>query len=228
MTPTSAGKPDDSGEFEAIIAAMLDASLARPGSFRAGTRLRPVDHGDIDVVVWDKTDPSQVSVLVECKQLTPEARPDSPARHARVSPQRLTRLAVLIAGRRRASIGCEWRSHLAGETGTGLPEGRQARVAAGFVAAALRCRLQDLDDIAWKPVDAILASRELSGLVALLATLAAVVISIHGDGVYGLVSNLGNTAVVWGMTYGLIRAGRWWRGVKPAERKSRRSTGERE
>ena len=65
----------------------------------------------------------------------------------------------------------EWCAHLAGETGAGLPEGRQVREAAGFVLAAMRCRFQDLADLLWQPVDALLASRELSSLVVLLPTL---------------------------------------------------------
>ena len=124
---------------------------------------------------------------------------------------------MLIAGRQRAEVGCEWASHLAE-----VSDGRQVREAAGFVHAAISYRLQDLVDLLWIPADVVLASRELSTLAVLLATLTAAVISIHGGGLYGLVNNLANIAVVWAGSYGLIRVGRWWRGVKPPKHKPRR------
>jgi hypothetical protein len=143
--------------------------------------------------------------------------------YARVSPQKLTGLAVLIAGRRRAVLGQEWRAHLSGETGRGLPADQQIREAAGFIYAAMRYRLQDTADLAWRPMDVVLASRELSNLIVMLATLIVAVISIHGAGLYGLASNLANVAVVWGAAYGIVRLGRWWRGVKPPEHRPRRN-----
>lgn len=76
-----------------------------------------------------------------------------------VSPQRLTGLAILIAGRRGDDVCCEWRSHLAGETGAGWPEGRQVREAAEFVLAAVRYRLYDLAELLWRPAEVLLASR---------------------------------------------------------------------
>jgi hypothetical protein len=138
------------------------------------------------------------------------------------SPQRLTRLAMLIAGRQRASVCGEWRSHLAGETGTGLPEGRQAREAAGFVVAAMRYRLDDLAGLLWRPVDAVLASRALSSLVVLLPALCVSVLFTRAGGLLGLAEHLEDVAVAWGATFGLIRAGRNWRDVKPPERRTRR------
>lgn len=141
-----------------------------------------------------------------------------------VPPHRLLSIAVFLAGHKRAdAIREEWRDHLSGTTGQGFPVERQAREAAGFVCAAVRYRLQDAADLAWRPVDAALASRELSNLIVMVTTLSVAVISIHGAGVYGLVSNLSNVAVAWVATYGLIRVGRWWRDVRPPERKPRRS-----
>jgi len=83
--------------------------------------------------------------------------------------------------------------------------------------------LRKLSKLVWRPVDAVLASREFSNLVVLIVTLATAVISIHGNGLYGLVSNLANTAVAWGATFGLIHVGREWRDVKPPKRKPRRT-----
>lgn len=143
--------------------------------------------------------------------------------YARVSPQKLTGLAVFIAGRRRAAVGCEWRAHLCGETGAGLSADRQVREAAGFVLAAICYRLQDAADLAWKPVDSVLGSRVLSNLFVLLATLSFSLWFAQKAGVYGLAASLESVLVVFGASHGLILVGRWWRGVKPPEHKPRRA-----
>ena len=148
--------------------------------------------------------------------------PRKSSRRARVSPQKLTGLAAFIAGRQRATVGSEWRAHLSGETGTGLPEGRQLQEAAGFVLAAVRYRLQDAADLAWRPVDTVLGSHELSNLVVLLATLGMSVVFLRSGGFYNLCVNFQSVAAVWVAAYGLIRAGRWGRGVKPPKHKPRR------
>ncbi len=75
--------------------------------------------------------------------------------------------------------------------------------------------------MAWRPVDAMLASRDLSNLVAMLATIIVSVIFVHGAGVYGLVSNLVNVAIAWTATRWIIRTGRLRRGVKLPEHKPR-------
>jgi hypothetical protein len=137
--------------------------------------------------------------------------------------QWLAHLAAFVAGSKRASVAAEWRAHLSGESGSGLSASGQSQAAAGFVLAALRYRLQDVADFAWRPIDAVLASRGLSNLVATVAALGVAVISIHSAGLYGLVGNLANVAIAWGAAYGLIRLGRWWRGVKPPEHKPRSS-----
>jgi hypothetical protein len=128
--------------------------------------------------------------------------------HARVSPQKLTGLAVFIAGPKRPDVGCEWRSHLSGETGAGLSADRQVCEAAGFVLAAIHYRLQDAADLAWRPVDTVLDSRTLSNLVVLIVTLATVMIFIRQGRLYELADNLGSVAVVWAAAFGLIHYGR--------------------
>jgi hypothetical protein len=77
---------------------------------------------------------------------------------------RLTNLTVFLAGQKRRSLGNEWRSHLCGETGRGLARNDQIRAARGFLWAAVRYRLQDAADLAWRPADAVLRSRTLSNL----------------------------------------------------------------
>lgn len=139
-----------------------------------------------------------------------------------VSPQKLTRLAILIAGRRGDDVCYEWRSHLASETGAGWPEGRQVREAAEFVLAAVRYRLYDLAELLWRPAEVLLASRVLSGLFVLLPTLCVSVLFFVAGGLLGLAEHLEDVAVVWGAAFGLIQAGRHWRDVKPPEHKPRR------
>lgn len=144
------------------------------------------------------------------------------ARRAAVTTQRLTDLAVLIAGERGDVLSDEWRSHLSGESGAGLPPRRQAREAAGFVLAAVRYRLQDVTDLAWRPVDTLLESRELSNLMVVLATLTIVVFFLHRGGVNGLADHLEQVAVVPTFALAMIHGGRRYRQVKPPERKPRR------
>jgi hypothetical protein len=147
------------------------------------------------------------------------------ARRAARTCEQLTGLAVRIVGHERAvALNEEWRGHLAGQSGQGLAGSRQARDAArGFLIAALRTRLQDAADAVWGPADAMLASRDLSNLIAMLATIIVAVIFVHSAGVYGLVSNLVNVAITWTATRWIIRTGRVWRGVKLPEHKPRRS-----
>jgi hypothetical protein len=104
---------------------------------------------------------------------------------------------VVIAGRKRAALGAEWCAHLSGETGEGLPQGCQLQAAAGFILAAARYRLQDAADFAWRPVDIVLGSRELSSLVVLAATLGMSAVFIRSGGFYNLCVNFQNVAAVW-------------------------------
>jgi hypothetical protein len=139
-----------------------------------------------------------------------------------VTSQKLTGLAVFLAGNKRADLSAEWRSHLSGESGAGLPSRRQPREAAGFVVAAVRYRVNDLAEAAWKPVDTVLESRELSNLVVVLMTLVISVYFLRRRGVYGVADHLEDIAVVSGSTYAAIHALRKYRDVKPPKRKPRR------
>ena len=94
-------------------------------------------------------------------------------------------------------------------------EGRERDDAATEIAASFR----DAADLAWQPVDGMLASRKLSNLLVLIVTLATAMIFIRQGRVYALADNLGSVAVVWGAAFGLIHYGRKWRDVKPPERK---------
>jgi hypothetical protein len=84
-----------------------------------------------------------------------------------------------------------------------------------------RC-LRRAVDLAWSPADVVLATRNLSNLVVVAATLAVAALCVRDNGLDGLIINLPGLAVVWAAAYGLIRLGRWWRGVYPPEHTPRR------
>jgi hypothetical protein len=78
-------------------------------------------------------------------------------------------------------------------------------------------RLRHRVELAWSPVDAVLAARDLSNLVVMAATVVVAILCAHDGGLPAVIMNLPALAVVWGAAYGLIRLGRWWRGVHPPE-----------
>jgi len=228
------GEPDGSIErFEDEIAASIDALATSHAEFphrgRPEIRLVPyavkdecfyVKQGEVSYVEVPVYAP--VYALGEMPNSAGASTPHSPAWLRRVLPDRLTGLAVFIAGRKRAAVGAEWRSHLSGENGVGLPSRRQAREAAGFVLAAVRYRIQDFTDLAWRPVDALLASREMSSLTVVLATLIIVVFFLRRGGVNDLADHLDSVAVVLAFALAAIHRGRQYRRVKPPKRKPRR------
>lgn len=87
---------------------------------------------------------------------------------------------------------------------------------------SLRLRLRRAADLAWSPADAVLAARDLSNLVVVSATLGVAALAARDGGPDGLIINLPGLAVTWGGLYGLIRLGRWWRGVRPPDHLPRR------
>jgi hypothetical protein len=140
-----------------------------------------------------------------------------------VSPQRLANLAAFLAGAKRSSLLDEWRSHLSGETGHGLARKDQIRAARGFLVAAVRYRLQDARFLAWRPADAVLCSRTLSNLFVWGPVALVLVAVVRHDGRFGLVADIQDPAALGAFLYGVIRTGRWWRGVKLPEPKARRA-----
>ena len=141
--------------------------------------------------------------------------------HMRGLAALLTGFAVFLAGRKRMALHEEWRAHLAGESGHDRIGWRRTRDALGFIAAAIRCRLGDGADVAWRPVDAILTSRKLSNLLVFGPTAVAAVFILRDDGIVETLRSAGGIAAIGGMLYGLVRVGRWYRDVKPPEPKTR-------
>jgi hypothetical protein len=134
----------------------------------------------------------------------------------------LTRFSALIAGGRRPHAAEEWQGNIAysiTEADDSKSTRQIFRYAIGLMIAAIRYRARDVADLIWRPIDVILASRKLSNLTVTIPTLAAIMVVIYYSGVDGLVSNADNLAAIGGVFYGAIRAGRRWRGVKPAKHK---------
>lgn len=140
-----------------------------------------------------------------------------------VAPQRLANLAAFLAGPKRSSLLDEWRSHLSGETGCGLARKDQIRAARGFLVAAVRYRLRDAASLAWRPADAVLCSRTLSNLFVWGPVALVLVAIVRHDGRFGLVTDIQDAGELGAFLYGVIRTGRWWRGVKLPEPKARRA-----
>jgi hypothetical protein len=132
-------------------------------------------------------------------------------------------LAVFLAGKKRSAVGVEWRSHLAGWTGRGLSRRDQVCAARGFLRAAVKLRLQDAADLAWRPADAVLGSHTLSNLFVWGAVFVMLFPIVRYDGWYGLVADIQDPIALGLILYTAIKAGRRYRGIKPRKRKRRRA-----
>ena len=146
-----------------------------------------------------------------------------PDRLTSFSASSLIDLAVLLAGRTRPALRDEWRAHLAGESGHDPITRPKIWQALGFVTAAIQYRLADAADLAWRPADAILRSRTLSNLFMWGPVTMMLVAIVRHDGRFGVVADIQDPAALGAFLYGVIRTGRWWRGVKPPEPKARRA-----
>ena len=93
----------------------------------------------------------------------------------------------------------------------------------GFIWAAVRYRLQDAADRAWRPVDAVLSSRTLSNLFVWGPVIAMLVAIVHHDGRFGLVADDQDPVALGAFLYVVIKTGRWWRQIKLPGPKPRRA-----
>jgi hypothetical protein len=183
-----------------------------------------------DVIVAEAYETVQVTesaaiqvVEDEAVQSREHARRRRLVRRTVLSPRSLTSVAVVLAGQKRSMVGEEWRGHLLGEHASCLTQREQTRAARGFVLAAVRYRAQDAANLAWRPADAVLGSRTLSNLFVWGPVIVMLVAIVHHDGRFGLVADVQDPLALGAFLYGVIRTGRWWRGVKPLEPKARRA-----
>lgn len=141
---------------------------------------------------------------------------------AELSINGLTSLATLLAGRERPALRDEWRAHLAGESGYDPVTRTKVRQALGFIVSAVRFRLADAADLAWRPADAVLGSRFLSNLFVWGPVIVTLIAVVRHDGRFGLVADDQDPVALGAFLYVAIKTGRWRRGVKPPEPKARR------
>jgi hypothetical protein len=135
----------------------------------------------------------------------------------------LTAVAARLAGRRRAAVSAEWRTHLAGYSGHDPATWEKVPQALGFVGSAIQYRYSDVRNAAWSLIEAVLKSRTLSNLFVLIPTASAAYVVLRHEGTLGVVKAAESIGMIGGTLYGLIRTGRWWRNVKPPEPKARRA-----
>jgi hypothetical protein len=138
----------------------------------------------------------------------------------------LTGLASMLAGARHAHLREAWAADLYGDPESGeTPAGsKKLRMAAGFIAAALRCRLDDAADLLWQPVDALVSSWHGSNLAVLLPLTITVGLILPREGFYGLIANADNLAVIAGASYAAIKGLRKYRQIETPKRPERKTT----
>lgn len=142
---------------------------------------------------------------------------------AGLSAQSLTALAASLAGRGGLALLWESDAHLAGESGHDVANLAKVKQAAGFVRAGVRYRLSDWADAAWRPTDAVLRSRLLSGLFVAIPTIVVAFEVLTHKGTMTLLTSLGPIFGTWTFLAGAIKAGRKYRDVHPPAPKARRS-----
>jgi hypothetical protein len=98
------------------------------------------------------------------------------------------------------------------------------RLAAGFVVAALRCRLDDAGDLAWRPVDALLSSWHGSNLATLVPVTIAVGLVLTRDGFYGLIDNAENLGAIALAPYAVIKGLRKFRQIDAPNRPEKKTS----
>jgi hypothetical protein len=131
-------------------------------------------------------------------------------------------LAVLLAGHSRPAQRDEWGAHLASEGDHDPGTWHKTREALGFMSSAVRFRLADAAELAWRPADTVLGSRTLTNLFVWGPVIVALFAVVLHDGRFGLVADVQDPGTLGVFLYSLIRVGRWWRAVKPSEPKARR------
>ena len=131
-------------------------------------------------------------------------------------------LAGWLVGSRHAHLRDAWAADLYGDPERGRPPAdQQLRLAAGFVVAAIRMRLQDLTNLAWRPVDVLLASSYGSRLAIPTPSAIAVVMVVHSSGLYGLVANAENLTCIATAPYLAVKGLRRYRHISPPKRQGK-------
>jgi hypothetical protein len=133
----------------------------------------------------------------------------------------LAALTGLLAGREGPALRQDLKAHLAGESGHDPLTWAKAKEAAGFVIAAARYRGQEWADAAWKPVDAVLRSRFLSGLFVTVPTVVDALEVMTHKGTTTVLTSFSSIFGLGAALAGAVAYGRKRRGVKPPPPKPR-------
>jgi hypothetical protein len=133
------------------------------------------------------------------------------------STQALVGLACVLAGSQHAHLVSFMHADLHGypERKERPSAWRQLRLATGFPVAVIRCRFQNTAQLAWRPVDWLLTSRKASTLAALIPLVAAIVLVISREGIYGIIVNAENLSVAGALPYLAIKSLRRYRQISP-------------
>lgn len=132
-------------------------------------------------------------------------------------PRQVTGIALKMAGRQRAYLREAWDSDLLTEDGVPLSLARRLRHVAGYIPAAIRYRLDDLGIVLGRLLDAVLISRRRTYVAAGALFAIPVEMIFSHAGLYGLVTNAGQLAVLFAALCASVRGLRKWRGVGPPE-----------
>lgn len=132
----------------------------------------------------------------------------------------LTGLAGVIAGARHAHLREAWAADLFGDPDAGeLPTvSHRLGLASGDVAAAVRCRLDDVVAVAWCRTDRVLSSWRGSRNAMVLPAAAAAVMIVAREGFYGLVTNAENLTCIATASYLAVRGLRAYRHIAAPKR----------
>ena len=100
--------------------------------------------------------------------------------------------------------------------GSGLP--------GGFIVAALWCRLDDATALAWRPVDALLASWQGSRLAMAVPVTVAVGLVLAREGFFALISSADNLGVIAAAPYAAIKCLRKYRQISTPRRPEKKAS----
>jgi hypothetical protein len=136
----------------------------------------------------------------------------------------LTKLAVVIGGRKRAWRADEWAGDLATGSDPAHPPGTWARIrhSADLVRAAVRWRVGDLLNLMGRILDWTLAEPRTEVFI-MVATLCSAAYFWRTLGLAGLMANFENVLATAVLTSGLLWL-RKYRHVPPARRRKRKAT----
>jgi hypothetical protein len=144
----------------------------------------------------------------------------SSSRYAEAAIPVIMQVAAFLAGSRHAHLREAWDADLFGDSEAGElpPVSRRLRLAAGDVVAAVRCRLDDVIVLGWRPVDALLGSWHGSRAAMVVPVTVAAGLVLGREGFYGLIANADNLGVIATAPYLAIKGLRKYRQIATPKR----------